>query len=154
MTTDDGSPTPVSQKARDLRRHGRFRIDDAEVVVFPERFLTAIGLGRSNRAKEAVNLSEGGCLVRCREKLTAGDKVRIRIRMEKFDDLFDCRGQVRWCFESANDPGDFYAGIAFLDLPSGHADKITKMRSWFTSKEYRIQKRSKTGPNPRIIIDR
>ena len=154
MSTDDGSPGPVSAKTRDLRRHGRFRIDDAEVVVFPERFLTALGLGRSNRAKEAVNLSEGGCLVRCREKLGCGDKVRIRIRMEKFDERFNCQGEVRWCFESATAPGDYYAGIAFLDLPSGHADKITKMRSWFTSKEYRMQKRAKTGPTPRIIIDR
>ena len=154
MTIDDGSPFPAPAKARDLRRHGRFRIDEAEVVVFPERFLTALGLGRSNRAKEAVNLSEGGCLVRCREKLTRGEKVRIRIRMEKFDDLFNCSGEVRWCFESASEAGEFYAGIAFLDLPTGHAGKITKMRSWFTSKEYRMQKRAKTGPNPKIIIDR
>jgi hypothetical protein len=44
---------------------------------------------------------------------------------------------VRWCFESGVKPGDFYVGVMFTNLNASQKRKITLMRDWFTSPQFR-----------------
>ena len=153
---DTDSKRVVPPKPENVRRWPRFKVDDeASVVLYPEKLLNFMGLGKSNRAKAAVNLSEGGVLVRTTERLSKGSRVKLTISIQKFSDHFECVGVVRWCYAAARTK-DFYAGISFLDLPPADIKKIEKMRSWFTSSEYknRTKFRSPKPPaGPDIIYD-
>jgi hypothetical protein len=129
-------PKPTRQE---LRRHLRFRIDDASAKLYVKGFLTSIGLGRVNKARAAINLSEGGTLLLAYEKVPIGTKVVVRIEMERFEDVIDVEGIVRWCQQSGRSDKDWYAGIEFKGLTSGDAKKIVSMREWFTSPEYKTR---------------
>lgn len=138
-----GENTSVRLKRAELRQHPRFRTDDdARAALYVQGFLTKLGIGRTNHAQEAVNLSEGGILLRTQSKLKSGTKVQVRIEIEKYKDLIEAEGEIRWCFQSAKDTS-FYAGIQFKDLPPNQAALIGKMRSWFTSPEYKQKSATK-----------
>lgn len=139
-STPGGKPDTASSvrlKRPELRRYPRFRTEEATAHLYLQGFLATIGIGRSNEARSAVNLSEGGILLRTQSQLKAGTKVRVRIKIERYNDLIETGGEVRWCFQSARDSSDYYAGIQFDDLPPAQAALIGKMRSWFTSPEYK-----------------
>jgi hypothetical protein len=124
-------------KRAELRRHPRFRIEDAKTEIYLKGFLAKLGLGRKNEARVAVNLSEGGLLVSTHGKLAPGTKVQLRIEMEKFKDVIETEGVVRWCYVSARDASDYYAGIQFVKLSPAHISKINQMKAWFTSPEFK-----------------
>lgn len=148
-TSKKGPPKPEN-----IRRWHRFKVDDAAaVVLYPEKLLNFMGLGRSNRAKAAVNLSEGGVLVRTTEKLKQGTRVKLTISIEKFSDRFECVGVVRWCYAAARSDTVYYAGVSFVDLPPADIKKIEKMRSWFTSPEHRAQTKFRKKPGPDFILE-
>lgn len=121
----------------ELRRHPRFRANEAAAQLYLKGFLTRIGIGKKNEAKGTVNLSEGGILVVMNQKHAAQTKVQVRVEIEKFNDVIEVDGVVRWCFQSARDGADYYAGIEFLNLKPAQATLIAKMRDWFTSPEYK-----------------
>jgi Tfp pilus assembly protein PilZ len=121
----------------DLRKHPRFRVEDAKTEVYLKGFLAKIGLNRKNEARVAVNLSEGGLLVVTHRKLAPGAKVLLRIEMEKFKDIIDAEGEVRWCGASAKDKSDYYVGISFVKLAQENISRISQMRAWFTSPEFK-----------------
>lgn len=109
--------TPSAKlKRAELRQHARFRVEDAKTEIYLKGFLAKLGLGRKNEARVAVNLSEGGILVSTRGKLAPGTKVQLRIEMEKFKDVIETEGEVRWCYVSARDASDFYTGIQFVKI--------------------------------------
>ena len=145
------SPSNSVLKRAELRRHPRFRIEEARTELFSRTLLGTLGLGRKNEARAAVNLSEGGVLVVTPAKLKVGARVQIRIEMEKYKDSISADGEIRWCFQSAKDAADYYAGIQFLNLASQDASKIAKMREWFTSPEYKQKTatRRRLGPPDR-----
>jgi hypothetical protein len=140
---------------KNIRRWPRFKVDDeASVVVYPEKLLNFMGIGRANRAKAAVNLSAGGVLVRASEKIPKGTRVRLKISLQKFGDQFDCVGQVCWCFAAARSTHEYYMGISFIDLPEADAKKIEKLRAWFTSAEYKHKTRlRKKDEGPDLVYD-
>ena len=148
---NDGKSGPAT---RNLRRWPRFKVDDeAAIVLFPEKLRNFMGLGRSNRARAAVNLSEGGVLVRTSVKLAEGTRVRLTINLTKFSDRFDCVGEVCWCYAAAHGEGEYYVGLRFLDLPASDIKKIEKMRSWFTSSEYKARtKFRKKDEGPQLKV--
>lgn len=130
--------TSTRLKRAELRKHPRFRTDeDAAVRLHIQGFLTKIGLALKNEARSAVNLSQGGALLLTHSKLQAGTKVKVRIEIEKYHDVIETDGEVRWCFQSAKEQNDYYAGIQFRDLPPAKAALIAKMHSWYTSPEYK-----------------
>jgi len=132
-----GDNTSVRLKRAELRQYPRFRTDDdARAQLYVQGFFTKLGIGRTNHAQSAVNLSEGGILLRTQSKLKSGTKVQVRIEIEKYKDLIEAEGEIRWCFQSAKDTS-YYAGIQFKDLAPNQAALIGKMRSWFTSPEYK-----------------
>jgi Tfp pilus assembly protein PilZ len=127
----------VRLKRAELRRHPRFKTDEATAEVYVKGLLTTIGIGRKNEARAAVNLSEGGLLVLTNSKLKPGARVQFKLEIEKYNDVIQGEGEVRWCYQSAREASDFYAGIQFKDLAPAQKALIDKMRSWFTSPEYK-----------------
>jgi len=126
------------KKGSELRTNDRFRVDDIAIpVVYEHGLLSSLGIGRVNQARSAVNLSEGGVLVRTHDQMKSGTKVRVRLEIEKFEDVIEAEGVVRWCFQSAKEQSNFYAGIRFTNMPPPIASKIAKLRSYYTSPEYR-----------------
>ena len=146
--TDSTFPAPPSGRKNDqpssgrlnkteLRRHSRFKTEEeATVQLYLKGLLTSLGIARKNEAHSAVNLSEGGILLTTGSKLKKGTRVQVRIEIEKFKDVIQAEGVVAWCFQSARD-ASFYAGISFENLAPAQAALIGKMRSWFTSPEYK-----------------
>ena len=129
--------TAARIKRDEQRQHARFRIEDAKTELCLKGFLAKIGIGRKNEARVAVNLSEGGIMVSTLGKMKPGTKVLVRIEMEKFKDVIDAEGEVRWSYVSARDASDYYTGIQFLKLPKAALSKINQMRAWFTSPEFK-----------------
>lgn len=130
--------TTARLKRPELRRHPRFRTDeDAAAHLYIKGFLTKLGIALKNEARSAVNLSQGGALILTHAKLKAGTKVKVKIEIEKYRDVIETDGEVRWCFQSAREQNDFYAGIQFDGLPPAKAALISKMHSWYTSPEYK-----------------
>lgn len=148
---DIPSPTPGRKgdsssdhrlKKSENRKHARFKTDEATVQLYIKGLLTSLGIGKKNEARSAVNLSEGGILLVAGSKLPKGAKVQVRIEIEKFKDVIQTDGIVAWCFQSARDTS-YYAGISFQNLPAAQAALIGKMRSWFTSPEYKQKSQTK-----------
>ena len=104
--------------------------------------LQTLGIGRTNEARAAVNLSEGGILIRTRERIKSGTKVNVRLDIEKFKDVIEAEGVVRWCVQGA-DESDYYAGILFTRVPAAALAKIVRLRGYFTSPEYRSRNAAK-----------
>jgi Tfp pilus assembly protein PilZ len=100
-------------------------------------------VGKNNRARAALDLSEGGVRFLTQERLPVGTKVRIVIDMERYKDQITAAGEVRWCYQSSKNSDDFYAGVEFVDLPASEKRKIKMMRDWFTSPQYRAVRDSK-----------
>jgi len=129
--------TSARMKRAELRQHPRFRIEDAKTELYLKGFLAKMGIGRKNEARVAVNLSEGGLMVSTHGKLKPGVKVQLRIEMEKFKDVIETEGEVRWCYVSARNASEYYTGIQFVKLAPAHLSKINQMRAWFTSPEFK-----------------
>jgi hypothetical protein len=136
-------------KKAELRRHVRFVPEKASAQLYLKGFLTSIGINRKNEAQYVVNLSESGALIVLSSKFQAGTKVQVRIEMEKFQDVIEAEGEIRWCYQSARDATEYFAGVMFKNLPAIQATRISKMRDWFTSPEYKLKsstRRRLAGP--------
>lgn len=152
LNPGSSAPAPVREqtdsskeagKPSDRRRHGRFEIEDCQATLYKEGLLTVIGMGKSNRARSALDLSEGGVRFQTHERLPLGVKVKIVIQMERYKDEIEAAGEVRWCYQSGKNSADFYAGVEFVDLPAAEKRKIATMRDWFTSPQYRAVRDAK-----------
>ena len=132
----------------ELRSSQRFRVDGITPLVYEKGMLTTMGIGRKNHARAAINLSEGGILIRVHDRLKIGTSVRVKLEIEKFNDVIEADGVVRWCFQSATDATDFYAGLQFQKLPSSIVNKIARLRSYFTSPEYMMKMATKRRADP------
>jgi hypothetical protein len=146
------APVPVREQTEsskeagrpgERRRHSRFEIEDCHATLYREGLLTVLGVGKSNRARAALDLSEGGARFLTIERLPVGCKVRIIIQVERYKDQIEAVGEVRWSYQSGKSSQDFYAGVEFLDLPAVEKRKISTMRDWFTSPQYRAVRDAK-----------
>jgi c-di-GMP-binding flagellar brake protein YcgR len=141
-TKSDSTP-PGNSKASERRLHHRFEIDECQATLYPQGLLTVFGMSKNNRARAALDLSEGGVRFLIHERLTIGTRVHMVIQMEKYQDQIEARGEVRWCYQSTKKAGDFYAGVEFSDLDAAQKRKIAMMREWFTSPQYRAVRETK-----------
>jgi hypothetical protein len=152
LNTSSSSPAPVREqsdsskeagKPGERRHHNRFEIDECRATLHREGLLTVLGVGKSNRARAALDLSEGGVRFLTHERIPVGTKVRIVIQVERYKEQISAGGEVRWCYQSAKNSDDFYAGVEFVDLPGSEKRKIAMMRDWFTSPQYRAVRDAK-----------
>jgi len=122
--------------------------DDATAKLSVKGFLTSIGLGRANKARAAINLSEGGALLLAQEEIEVGTKVLVRIELERFGDVIEAEGVVAWSSRSSRGETDHYTGIRFDALAPEALKKIALMRECINSPEYRARTatRRRTAP--------
>ena len=140
INQESSSPSTAPKNSSPLdrrRQHPRFELDEARANLFEGGLLAAIGIGRENLARMPLDLSEGGLRVLVHRRIKVGTKVKIHLEIDKHRDAVQATGVVRWCFESASRPGDFYAGVMFTNLSASQKRKITLMRDWFTSPQFR-----------------
>jgi hypothetical protein len=137
-------PTPTGgKKGTERRRHTRFEIDECQATLVRDGLLSVFGVGKNNRARAALDLSEGGARFLIHERMPNGLKVRMVIQMEKYKDQIEATGEIRWCYQSAKSSEDFYAGVQFDELDPVQKRKIALMREWFTSPQYRAVRETK-----------
>jgi Tfp pilus assembly protein PilZ len=141
-TKAEGTPT-TNAKPAERRRHTRFEVDEAQATLYRDGILSVFGVGKDNRARAALDLSEGGARFLVHERLAIGTKVRMIIQMEKYQDQIEAAGEVRWCYQSTKKSADFYAGVQFSDLDATQKRKIAMMMEWFTSPQYRAVRDAK-----------
>jgi hypothetical protein len=152
-TTQLGSLPPEDQKHAELRSSPRFKVEDVQALVYEKGLLTQLGIGIQNRAKEAINLSTGGILVRMGDRMKRGTKVGVRLEIERFNDIIEAEGIIRWCFQAAKDTRNYYAGIQFTKIAPTMAAKISRLQSYFMSPEYKSKTARKKLKDP-LQIDR
>jgi hypothetical protein len=133
--------SPVQPKVArpEARKYPRFRIEEARVRLSTKGFFTTLGLVKGNKARGAINLSEGGVMLLLDERMPVDARVSVRIEMERHSDYIESAGKVRWCEQSARSMKDFYAGVEFIGLGPADLKKIGQMRDWFTSPEYKTR---------------
>lgn len=131
---EESGPAP---RAGERRRHPRFGVDECQATLYREGLLTVLGMSKNNRARAALDLSEGGVRFITAERLPIGTRVRMIIQMEKYRDEIEASGEVRWCYQSLKKTEDYYVGVEFLNLDAAQKRKINLMREWFTSPQYR-----------------
>jgi c-di-GMP-binding flagellar brake protein YcgR len=132
-----------NRKPEERRKHSRFEIDDCQATLYRGGLLTAFGVGKNNRARAALDLSEGGVRFQTLERFPIGAKVRVIIGMERYKEQIEAAGEVRWCYQSTKNSADFFCGVEFLDLPATEKRKIAMMRDWFISPQYRAVRDAK-----------
>ncbi len=136
----ESSSARPAPEGSERRQFERFEMGEARTVVYREGLLTVIGVGKENKARVALDLSEGGLRILCDERIPVGTKVRVRIEIEKYQDAIEATGTIRWSFQSAKRKEDFFAGIMFVNLDSAQGRKIALMREWFTSPQYKAMR--------------
>src|SRR5262249_44352426 len=149
---NDPPSSSVRNQRAELRRHTRFKADEATVQLYSKGLLATLGIGRKNEAQAAVKLSEGGIPLAAKPQATRDAKRQVRIEIDKFKDVIVAEGTVAWCFQNARDASSWYAGIAFQNLPPAQSALIAKMRSWFTSPEYRQKSATKKRLAPPELL--
>jgi Tfp pilus assembly protein PilZ len=142
-TKSDRESSKETGKPGERRRHSRFEVDECQATLYREGLLTVLGVGKSNRARAALDLSEGGVRFLTHERLPIGTKVRMVIEMDRYKDHIEASGEVRWCYQSAKSSDDFFCGVEFTDLDATEKRKIAMMRDWFTSPQYRAVRDAK-----------
>jgi hypothetical protein len=116
------------------RRAARFDVHGARAEL-RRAGITALLGGRVEG--EVVNLAEGGIRVIVPKELPAGRKVRCRVRLERFEDPLDVKGRILWCRRDLMSETGFLVGIAFQDPEPRQARKISAMREWFSSPDFK-----------------
>ncbi len=135
ITPGRGVPAiPMPVRPDNRRRHTRFQVASTQVVLHRDSFLSALSLG-SNKARKVCDLSQGGARILVTEKLLEGQKVRLRITLEKYQDQIEINGQVMWCYPSTNRK-DFFVGVKFSTDNPLTARKMSALQEWFTSPQY------------------
>jgi len=141
-TKSDSTPTGT-KKGTERRRHVRFEVDECQATLHRDGLLSVFGVGKGNLARAALDLSEGGARFLIHERIPIGTKVRMVIQMEKYKDQIEAVGEIRWCYQNAKRPEDFYAGVQFDDLDPVQQRKIALMKEWFISPQYRAVRETK-----------
>ncbi len=133
-----GQPTtnmtqPIAAAVSDGRKSERFQIDDYTVNVFRSGLLSSVGL-RKNLVSDVIDVSRGGAMMICMEKITVGSKLAFTLHLNKFADTFESEAEVVWVKEGPTPDGfGFFTGVQFVSLSPEKRKLIDYMMSWFTS---------------------
>src|SRR4051812_30467834 len=85
--------TKENRKPDERRKHPRFEIDDCQATLYRGGLLTVLGVGKNNRARAALDLSEGGVRFHIQERFPIGSKVRVIIGMERYKEQIEAAGE-------------------------------------------------------------
>ena len=141
MATKRGTPD------QDRRRHSRFPIDDYSVVLYRIGLLERIIFRKRNIGRAIEDLSESGVCVVLEKRVRLGTPVHLLLILNKFSDMFEARGKVRWV-RASRKKDHFDAGVEFTGIGKVHSRKMQHIKGWFTSKAFQRQmttRRTKEG---------
>jgi hypothetical protein len=142
-----GRNEPPPAQGSDRRNHGRFEVDQASAHLIKDGFLALIGIGKGNNlARAAIDVSQSGAQLLIHVRLSPGTKVRLKIAVEKYKEVIETTGIVRWCYQSAKKKQDFFVGVEFQAMNATEARKLAAMRDWFTSPQYKAVKQGRSRP--------
>jgi PilZ domain-containing protein len=147
-------PVPSDRPAKpsDRRTSVRFRVDEANAWVQERTLVTLLRLSKRGLDGTVINLSEGGVLVRTDSRLELKSKLRVRIVFERFKDVIESNGEVRWSHEVPK-KSTFLGGIQFVGLDPSIARKIRLMGEYFTSVQYKeLREKRLREQNNRLIF--
>lgn len=125
---------------REKRRYERFLVDDYSVVAYRAGLLRRILFSKKNIAKVVRNLSEGGACLLLEERLAPGAKVRMLLMFNRFDDVFETEGTVRWVVTSRKRKNVFETGLKFGRMKEIQRHTLKSAMSWFTSDACRMRR--------------
>jgi hypothetical protein len=129
--------TPLPDGRPNRRAHDRFAVDEADAWLHVGAVARLLKLARSAVQGRVADLSVGGAMVLTGTKLEVGARCRIRILFEKFRDVIESGGEVRWSRQVPRKDSAFVAGVHFVRLAPPLGRKIALMREYFTSMQYR-----------------
>jgi len=106
---------------RDTTRHLKIHLPCCEVSVRPSAFL---GFLSGNPARRVVDLSECDVAVEVSRQLQRGARVRVRLRIGRYEETFEADALVRACPMEA---GSFVAYLEFTRVPGDLRSCIREM---------------------------
>ena len=124
------------------RRSLRFTIDEFSIVAYRVGFLHRVLWRKKNIAQTVVNLSYGGVCLILDQRVPDICKMRMLLILNKFNDVFEADGEVRWLSLSKRRSGYYETGIKFKRLDPVHSMKLEHIKKWFTSEAYRVQRQT------------
>lgn len=147
------TPPPPGPDLLEQRKHVRFQIDEAPTSFSIKGISISLGLGKVNRGRAAINLSEGGAMLLLCEPLPPGTKIVVRIEIEGVAPFIETPGVVRWCEKEGRNDKDYHAGIEFEQLDNAQLRKITQLCDLLSSPEVQDRRATRRG-EVRPTIDR
>ncbi len=144
--------TPPEVRA-ERRRHVRFEVQDASAELLPKggvgRFL---GVGARNCGHSLLNLSEGGASFVATERLRRDQAVRVKVRIDRFQESIEGEGVVQWCHESSRAKGEFRTGVMFVDPAPSLSGRIRALQGYLESPACRSRQAGRSRVSSRTIL--
>jgi len=139
----------VEEKApfRERRRAERFQISDATIICYKRSILHFL-FKKKNIAKFIYNISERGIMFLANKNMPIGTRVYVEVTLKKFSDGFEALGEIRWTKPVPEDEkvllgNGFFIGVEFTGISKDALAKIKRMKSWFTSIQYKAKEKGK-----------
>ncbi len=133
------------------RRHKRFLPRECDMSLIKEAsgLFKVFGAGsKDNLAQAVVDLSEGGARFVTRTKLSIGTKVNVTINVRLFNDTIKTVGCVCWSADHNQKNGHYYVAINFEKLDPLQARKISSIRDYLQSPEFRQKEETRRRTRP------
>jgi hypothetical protein len=135
--TSPGIPNAPSPPTTERRKHIRFEVEEAAARFHRRGITTFMGLSKLSLEGTVIDLSEGGLRLLTDERILAGTRVHIQIKLARFQDLIESDAETRWCRQDSKKEDEFQVGIMFTGLEPSQARKFAIMREYFTSTQYK-----------------
>lgn len=136
----DNAMAGIGRETSDRRTALRFDIDDYTLVFYRIGTLQRVGFRKKNIGRTVRNISMTGASLVLDGSVKVGQTVQMLLILNKFKDVFEAQGTVRWVKESKLLPDRFEVGVHFKSIDPVHNRKLQNMQGWFTSVAYRVQK--------------
>lgn len=91
-----------------------------------------------------IDISQCGLLMQIPERVKWGSKVRMELKIPRYEDDLYIEGVVRRCFESGKDC-NIYAGIEFVNVGQALNAKLRSMCGYFNSQAYKDRRQERMG---------
>lgn len=120
-------PPAAAGRERDRRRHLRFSLRGAGSAEYIPGVLSVFGWGDHLRAREVVDLSEGGTCLLTDRPLPPGTVLHLEISIPARQEKIRAYGETRWSRAGAGNEA-YQAGVMFLELDPSEEAKISRLR--------------------------
>lgn len=144
-------PSSHSFPHPERRRYKRFLPRECDLSLVQEQtgFLKIfLGRHKQNMARAVVDLSEGGARFVTKGRLAVGTHVRVTINVRLFNDTLNFTGTVCWVSEHQQRGKQYYTGVLFDAISPLQARKISSIRDYLLSPQYRQKEETRRRTRP------